>query len=45
MNRVAVRIIKRGSQYHVIGRKTSVVCATFDEAWEVSIPYFAARKW
>lgn len=41
--RVAVRIVKRGNDYHVIGRRTSVVCATFDEAWAASIPYFAGR--
>jgi hypothetical protein len=28
----------------VIGRKTSVICDTFDEAWEESVPYFAGRK-
>jgi hypothetical protein len=44
MNRVAVRIIRRGDKYHVIGRKTSVICDTFDEAWEESVPYFAGRK-
>lgn len=45
MNRVAVRIIKRGDKWHVIGRKTQVVRDTFDEAWEASIPYFAGRRW
>jgi hypothetical protein len=42
-SRVVVRIIRRGDEYHVIGRKTTVVCATFDEAWQVSIPYFVGR--
>lgn len=45
VNRVAVRIIRRGKKYHVIGRKTTVICDTFDQAWTESIPYFAARKW
>lgn len=45
MNRVAVRIIRRGNKFHVIGRKTMVICDTFDEAWKASVPYFAARKW
>lgn len=31
---VAVRIKKRGNVYLVIGRKTSMECATFDEAWK-----------
>lgn len=44
MIRVAVRIIKRGGKYHVIGRSTSVVCSTFDEAWAASVPYFAGAK-
>jgi hypothetical protein len=43
MTRVAVRIIRRGNRYHVIGRNTSVVCDTFPEAWDASIPYFAGR--
>lgn len=43
--RVAVRIIRKPDGYHVIGRKTRMVCTTFDEAWEASIPYFAGRKW
>lgn len=41
MSRIAVRIIKRGNRYHVIGRETSQVCDTFSEAWNASIPYFA----
>jgi hypothetical protein len=45
MNRVAVRIVKRGDKFVVIGRKTSVVCDTFDEAWEASVPYNAGVKW
>jgi hypothetical protein len=45
MNRVAVRIVRRGNKYHVIGRKTSVVCDSFDEAWRESVPYFGGRKW
>lgn len=44
VNRVAVRIIRRGDEYHVIGRKTKVICKSFDEAWTESIPYFAGRK-
>lgn len=40
MSRVAVRIIRRGDVWHVIGRKTQVECASFDEAWEASVPYF-----
>lgn len=44
VTRVAVRIIKRGAKFHVIGRETSVVCDTFAEAWAESIPYFAGRK-
>lgn len=42
---VAVRIIRTPRGYLVKGRRTSVLCATFDEAWQESIPYFAARKW
>jgi hypothetical protein len=38
---VAVRIVRRGGRFHVIGRKTTVVCDTFDEAWQASVPYFA----
>lgn len=45
MNKVAVRIKKRGDKYHVIGRKTTVICSTFDEAWKESIEYFAGRKY
>lgn len=41
--RVAVRIIRRGAVYWVVGRRTRVCCATFDEAWAASIPYFAGR--
>jgi hypothetical protein len=43
MGRVAVRIVRRGAVYHVIGRKTRVECKTFDEAWAASVPYFAGR--
>jgi hypothetical protein len=43
VNRVAVRIVRRGPLYVVVGRKTQVVCRTFDEAWEASVPYFAGR--
>lgn len=42
---VAVRIIRDGNGYLVKGRRTSVWCATFGQAWQESIPYFAARKW
>jgi hypothetical protein len=45
MNRVAVRIVRHGGVYLVIGRKTSVKCRTFAEAWAASVPYFAGRKW
>jgi hypothetical protein len=46
MNKVAVRIIKKASgKYLVKGRKTSVECNTFDEAWRESVEYFACRKW
>lgn len=45
MNRVAVRIVKRGNSYLVIGGKTTTICNSFPEAWESSIPYFAGRKW
>lgn len=45
MNRVAVRIVRRGTCFLVIGRRNSVECKTFAEAWEVSVPYFAGRKW
>jgi len=41
--RVAVKILRRGSRYLVVGRKTQVECETFDEAWKASIPYFAGR--
>lgn len=41
MARVAVRIVKRKGKYLVIGRKTSVECETFAEAWTASAPYFA----
>lgn len=44
-NRVAVRILKKDGHFLVVGRKTQVECATFEEAWEASIPYFAARKY
>lgn len=43
MSRVAVRIIRRGNRFHVIGRQTSVWCDSFEEAWEASIPYFAGK--
>lgn len=43
MNRVAVRIVKRAGRYVVLGRSTTVTCATFDQAWEASVPYFAGR--
>jgi hypothetical protein len=45
MVQVAVRIVRRGNIYHVMGRKTSVQCKSFDEAWIESLPYFAGRKW
>jgi hypothetical protein len=45
VNKVAVRIVRRGDAYHVIGRKTSVICTTFAEAWRVSVDYFACRRW
>jgi hypothetical protein len=45
VNTVAVRIVRRGKTYRVIGRKTSVECVTFDEAWRVSVEYFACRRW
>jgi hypothetical protein len=44
-SRVVVRIIRKGEKYHVIGRKTHIVCDSFDQAWRESIPYFAGRKW
>lgn len=43
MSPVAVRIVKKAGRYVVRGRTTSVTCATFDEAWEASVPYFAGR--
>lgn len=45
MNRVAVRIIKRGAKYLVVGRKTTIECPTLDEAWKVSVDYFAGRRY
>lgn len=45
MNRVAVRIVRRGEKYFVIGRKTTEVFDNFDGAWVASIPYFAGRKY
>lgn len=43
---IAVRIVKKSDgKYHVIGRKTKVVCDTFDEAWPISVEYFAGRRW
>jgi hypothetical protein len=44
-SRVAVRILTHPDGYLVKGRKTSQVCATFDEAWRVSVEYFACRRW
>lgn len=44
MSRVAVRIVQQGALFYVIGRQTSVICTTFEQAWEESIPYFAGRK-
>ncbi len=44
MSRVAVRIIRRGDVWHVIGRETRVECASFDEAWRASVPYFAGYR-
>lgn len=40
---VAVRIVRRGRLYRVIARGGRVVgdYPTFDEAWSVSVPYFA----
>lgn len=43
MGRVAVRIVKRAGKFHVIGRSTTVVCETFEQAWAASVPYFAGR--
>jgi hypothetical protein len=45
VNPVAVRIVKRGNKFHVIGRKTKESYDTFEEAWEASVPYFAGRKY
>lgn len=45
MNRVAVRIVRRGALFYVIGRKTTVICTSFERAWTESVPYFAGRKW
>lgn len=45
MNRVAVRIVRQGDRYFVIGRKTTTICNSFPEAWDASVPYFAGRKW
>lgn len=44
MNPVAVRIVRRGGRFHVIGRKTTEVHNSFDSAWATSVPYFAGRK-
>jgi hypothetical protein len=44
MNRVAVRIRRRGKVWLVIGRQTTVECTSFDEAWETSVPFFAGRR-
>lgn len=41
---VAVRIVRRGDVWHVIGRETRVECASFDEAWRMSVPYFAGYR-
>jgi hypothetical protein len=43
-SRVAVRILRKGNKWLVQGRVTSVLCDTFDQAWEASVPYFAGRK-
>lgn len=40
-----VRIVRRGGKFLVLGRRTSVACDTFDEAWVASVEYFAGRKW
>lgn len=45
VNRVVVRVIRRGDKYHVIGRKTTMICHSFPEAWDASVPYFAGRKY
>jgi hypothetical protein len=42
---VAVRIIRNKNGFLVKGRKTSVLCETFDEAWDESVLYFAGKKW
>jgi len=44
-SRVVVRIRRRGNRWLVIGRKTSQECATFEEAWAVSVEYWALRRW
>lgn len=43
---VAVRIVKRGEVYRVLARAGRCVAeyATLDEAWAVSVPYFAGRR-
>lgn len=40
---VAVRIVRSGEVWHVIGRKTRVECGSFEQAWAASVPYFAGR--
>lgn len=42
---VAVRIIPKDGGFLVKGRRTSQWCATFDEAWVVSVEYWAGRRW
>jgi hypothetical protein len=45
VSKVAVRILRRAGRYHVVGRKTTVVCETFAEAWAASVPYFAGYRY
>jgi hypothetical protein len=45
VNRVAVRIVRRGDQYQVIGRRTTETHPSFELAWRASVEYFAGRKW
>ena len=45
MSRVAVRIVRRGELFYVIGRRTVVICSTFDAAWTASLAYFACRAY
>lgn len=44
MSRVVVRIVRRGAGFVVIGRRTRQECATFGEAWEMSVEYFSGRR-